>query len=255
MVASDDRDRPVSRGDARALRVLVADDHAVNRKLFKALLEQRGHVVITVDDGVAALESATSSPFDLVLMDVEMPLMDGTEAAERIRRKQSEGLPRVPIVALTAHTDGHERFLQSGMDAVLVKPVRPADLDAMLGKLFPSSVAAAPMPFDRAAALERFDGQESLFREVVELICEDCPATLEELRKAMSGGDPTRIAFVAHRLAGTLASVSADPARAAARHLEATIKTDPAAAPQAMQVVEARVAEVLAALRDTELKR
>lgn len=251
----DDSVRPCAKGTPRTLRVLVADDHEVNRTLYAALLRRRGHVVVTVDDGTTAVECVASSPFDMVLMDIEMPLMKGTEATERIRAQEKESGSHLPIVALTAHSSGHELFLQCGMDAILVKPVRPAAMDALLERLFPSAGLAQCDAYDRASALDRFDGQEALFREIVKLVCEDCPEALVELREGMSLGDTTRVAFVAHKLAGTLASVSAGRAQAAARHLEATIKNDPPSAPQAMEQLEMRVAEALTALREGELTR
>lgn len=115
-------------------RLLVAEDHPVNRKLAVKLLEQYGHEVCTAADGAEALALLERETFDLVLMDVEMPEMDGIAATRAIRAKERPGAKRLPIIAMTAHAlkGDRERFLSAGMDAYVSKPFRGPDLIAVI---------------------------------------------------------------------------------------------------------------------------
>ena len=121
---------------AAGLRVLVADDNPVNRMIAERLLDAMGCLVDTVEDGRAAVEAAMSRPYDLVLMDVTMPVMNGLEASGEIRRREAATGRRTPIVALTAHAlDEHrERCAEAGMDDHLGKPFRAAELGAVLAR-------------------------------------------------------------------------------------------------------------------------
>jgi two-component system, sensor histidine kinase and response regulator len=116
------------------LRILLAEDNAVNQLLASRLLEKRGHRVTIVANGREAVLAAEKQAFDLILMDMQMPEMDGFEATEAIRKKEQSGSERVPIIALTAHAmkGDRERCLSHGMDGYLTKPIRPQELDAML---------------------------------------------------------------------------------------------------------------------------
>jgi signal transduction histidine kinase/CheY-like chemotaxis protein len=116
------------------LRILVAEDNRVNQLVVVRHMEKAGHEVLTVSDGAAAIEALTGEPFDLVLMDVQMPGMDGLEAARTIRSRQHPGSPRVPIVALTAHSrpEDVERCYEAGMDGYISKPFEPRDLNELL---------------------------------------------------------------------------------------------------------------------------
>jgi CheY-like chemotaxis protein len=117
------------------LKILVAEDNEINRRLIHRLLEKRGHEVCEAADGLAALDQATRESFDVILMDIQMPKLDGLSAARRIR--EAENGRRTPIVALTAHAFDHEhaQCLASGMDAVLTKPFTGAALDNTLREI------------------------------------------------------------------------------------------------------------------------
>jgi PAS domain S-box-containing protein len=118
------------------LRILVAEDNAVNQRLILRLLEQRGHHVVVVGNGRETLDALERDTFDVVLMDVQMPDMDGFEATAEIRKKEMESERHQIVIALTAHAmkDDRERCLAGGMDDYLTKPIRPQELDAVLAK-------------------------------------------------------------------------------------------------------------------------
>jgi CheY-like chemotaxis protein len=132
---------PAPRGPAparRALRVLVAEDNTVNRVYAERLLRELGHVAVGAEDGRAALLALADGDFDLVLMDVQMPGLDGIQATRAIRSGEVPGLdPALPVVAMTAHamTGDRERFLAAGMDDYVSKPVSPEDLEQVLDRV------------------------------------------------------------------------------------------------------------------------
>jgi len=118
------------------LHVLVAEDNLVNQRLATRLLEKRGHRVVVAAGGRQALEALETGPFDLVLMDVQTPKMDGLEATAAIRKRESSTGEHQPIIALTAHAmkGDLERCLAAGTDGYLAKPIRPQEPDAILEK-------------------------------------------------------------------------------------------------------------------------
>ena len=117
-----------------SLRVLLAEDNPVNQRLASRLLEKRGHSVVVAANGREALDALEKENFDLVLMDVQMPVMDGFEATAAIREREAGGKVHLPIVALTAHAmkGDREKCLAAGMDGYLTKPIRPQELDEVL---------------------------------------------------------------------------------------------------------------------------
>ncbi len=125
------------RSNARRLLILVAEDNAVNQQLVRRLLEKRGHTVVLADNGHEALQTMEQHDFDLVLMDVQMPGMDGFEATAEIRRRENAGGPHRIIVAMTAHAmkGDRERCLERGMDDYIAKPLQTRELDEILAKL------------------------------------------------------------------------------------------------------------------------
>ncbi len=132
---------------SRGLHILLAEDNLVNQKVATALLNKRGHSVVVVNNGWLAVERSKTQAFDLILMDLQMPEMDGWHATRLIRERESGSETRVPIVALTAHAMNHvrERCLAAGMDSVIVKPFEPARLyDTVEGVTSPPGEDPAP---------------------------------------------------------------------------------------------------------------
>jgi len=125
-----------AREPSTSLHVLLAEDNRVNQRLATRLLEKRGHSVVVAADGIEAFAAIEKEVFDLVLMDLQMPEMDGFEATAAIREKEKAGGPRLPIVALTAHAmkGDREKCLAAGMDGYLTKPIRTLELDEILKK-------------------------------------------------------------------------------------------------------------------------
>ncbi|MGH7726443.1 MAG: response regulator [Candidatus Eiseniibacteriota bacterium] len=245
--------RPVARRagerapDAPRLRVLVAEDNAVNRTLVQHLLEREGHIVTLVETGREAVDAAMSGGFEIVLMDVQMPEMDGLEATAEIRRREAEATttgtaPHVPIVAMTAHAlqGDRERCLAAGMDEYLSKPLRADDLIAVLarvarrpeetkraGDAIPPSpgprAGQAPEPrptSDPARLLKDIGGNRSLLAELVRLFSIECPQRLASLDQAIREEQAEDMFQAAHGLKGTLGTFGATKAAALAHDLQ-----------------------------------
>jgi CheY-like chemotaxis protein len=132
--------------ESRSLRILVAEDNPINRKLACKLLEKRGHVVAVAQNGREALKAVQAANFDLVLMDVQMPEMDGIEATRRIRSWEQPAQRRTMIAAMTAHVmpEDRERCLEAGMDSYVTKPLQIAQLAAVLRQAADAASAGAP---------------------------------------------------------------------------------------------------------------
>jgi len=207
----------------RTLDILLVEDHPINQKLALGLLEKWGHRATLAGNGQEALQCLRQRSFDLILMDMQMPVMGGLEATQRIRAMElAQNLPRTPIVAMTAAAMQGDRdaCLAAGMDEYLAKPIKARDL---LEKLlaFGGQIAdpgeAAPA-FDYAAALQSSD------RETVEIIAgvfiETWQRDIQRLREGLEQGDAALIERTAHSFKGSLASFAAEPPVRVAADLE-----------------------------------
>jgi CheY-like chemotaxis protein len=188
-------------------RILVAEDNATNRKLAVTLLTQEGHTVVAAEDGREAVERATSEPFDLVLMDVQMPEMGGLDATRAIRAHEKATGAHVPIVAMTAHAmaGDRERCLEAGMDAYVAKPISPDELLSVVQSLCGRTGSHGPAPdFDATALLAGFGGSRRVLGEVIDVFLEDSPRLVAEVRRAADRGDAAALAGAAHTLRGSI---------------------------------------------------
>ena len=239
--ADEDATAPPGDGPRRRLRVLVVDDHDVNRRLAVHLLENMGHVADVAVDGKCAIEAMEASAFDLVLMDLQMPVIDGFEAIRAIRgREQSSGTVRRRVVALTAHAmaGDRERCLAGGFDDYLAKPIRRRELRRVLdGTEVASEEPATEAP--SAGPLHELelvaDGDPAFLRELAESFLESAPRCLEDIEAAMATGDAERIARACHGLKGISRTIGAaaiaDPCQKAE---ESARRGDPDAAREAI---------------------
>src|SRR5271154_3103163 len=135
----------------RKLNILLAEDNAVNRVLAQKLLQKQGHTVTSVNNGIEAVqlwEQNQSSQFDIILMDVQMPEMDGLQATARIRERELATGAHIPIIAVTAHAmkGDRERCLAAGMDGYITKPINPAELAATIRAAFPGAARPPAIP-------------------------------------------------------------------------------------------------------------
>lgn len=230
----------------RALSILLAEDNLINQRLAVRILEKAGHHVRVANNGGEALTSLAQYGADLILMDVQMPEMDGLEATRAIRNGSSAAIDsRVPIIALTAHAmkGDRERFLGAGMNDYLSKPLRAETLLNAIDKNAPRVPLSAepqkaamdePMLLNVPQALERLGDDLELLQELWEDFARQAPADLDQLRAALSAKDPERLQHRAHSLKGVSAAIGAERLQQAAAKLELEAATGMPAALEAL---------------------
>ncbi|MCU0561799.1 MAG: response regulator [Desulfobacterales bacterium] len=212
--------------DRRPLKILVVEDTAFNQKFILRLLERWGHTPVLAEDGSRAVELYSGANFDLILMDLQMPEMDGFQAARAIRMIEDARGGHTPIIALSAHAihDERERCLESGMDEYLPKPVDSDALRRMIDGLIPPGAAARPAGAVQGAAvsglLMSLGNDWGFVKEVVDVFCADYPHLLSALRSAAASSDAPAFMRAAHSLKGMLRNFQAEPAAAKAQMLE-----------------------------------
>jgi two-component system sensor histidine kinase/response regulator len=205
------------------VRVLLAEDNPVNQRIVARILEKAGCSVEVASDGRQAIKVLVQDEFDLVLMDVQMPHMDGFEATAAIR---SDGRFRsLPIIAMTAHAmkGDRERCLQAGMNDYVSKPVHTEQLLGAIAKWTERADAAdgADSPVDMEDALGRVSGDAEVWLEVAGIFLEDTPNRLDKIEAAVEAGDAETVQKEAHSIKGAAANVGAKPLLGAASELEA----------------------------------
>ena len=218
---------------AKPLRVLLAEDNAVNQRLAVRLLEKWGHTVVVAGNGRKAIETWEQEPFNLILMDVQMPEMSGLEATAVIRERERFAGARIPIIAMTAHAmeGDREKCLAAGMDHYVTKPIdqrklfeavessgRPAMPETAAN--MNAKVTDKNLSFDPGVVLERVDGDRELLREIGGLFLEDAPRLLADIRNAISRADAKALEHSAHTLKGSVGNFGARLAFDAALALE-----------------------------------
>jgi signal transduction histidine kinase/CheY-like chemotaxis protein len=206
----------------RKLHILLAEDNPINQRVAQRMLRMAGHQVTVAENGKVALTLLEHGAFDAVLMDVQMPEMDGFEAAAAIRQKEQHTGKHLTIIAVTAHAlkGDYERCLAAGMDGYIAKPMTSEELLAVLGM-----IPLPPQPeelevFDLPGALKRADGDLAFLGELAAMLEEDAPRLVAEIRTAVDAQDATKLETSAHRLKGSLAPFVATSAIKTAQALE-----------------------------------
>jgi len=221
---------PPPRAEARALRTLVVEDNPVSQRMIKAALERSGNLVELVDNGKDALRRAVTERFDLVFMDLELPVLDGFTATAMIREEEKESGRYTPIVAVPgpAVLPDLDRFRRAGMDEVLAKPFDPDKLAELLRRYGAAPTEEAPagsegdnLPLvDGEKLVERAGGDPDLVTELIGVFFEEREKILAPIAQAIERWDPQELARAAHELTGTFGSLAAPRASQAARRLE-----------------------------------
>jgi len=209
-------------------RVLLAEDTVANQKLVTSLLRKHGHDVVVADNGREALDELMRGPFDLVLMDVHMPVMDGLTATSAIRAREEREGGHVPIIAMTASAtqEDEQRSLQAGMDAYVAKPIRIHRVMEVLDRVVASRQPpefGQNRPIDaqlRERFLEQCDGDEELLDEMVDVVLQSYPPLWDEVREAVSSADASRVEQAAHALKGVVGVFGQSAVHEAAYALE-----------------------------------
>jgi CheY-like chemotaxis protein/HPt (histidine-containing phosphotransfer) domain-containing protein len=235
----------------RSLRVLLAEDNAVNRELATTVLKKMGHSVVTVVNGQQALAAWKTGGFDLVLMDVQMPGMDGLEATQLIRQREQGTGRHIPIIGLTAHAmmGDREHALAEGMDEYVTKPLQFQDLAKAIRQQMervrsgtpgsaPAGVGVAPGPepgltataaasepakapvFRAERLLKSLGGDASALRRLVAIYLDTTPGLLAKLHETLAQKEVTGVLHAAHTLKGSLAHLDATEASTLAAAIE-----------------------------------
>ncbi len=221
---------------ARRGNILVAEDNPTNQKVVLHMLSRLGHQANAVGNGLEALQSLEIIPYDLVLMDCQMPEMDGYDAARAIRAETSRVLNRhIPIVALTADAmqGTREKTEAAGMDDYLTKPIDPKQLASVLNRWLSGYDMKSESPvrhnahkgeiFDYKNALIRMADDESLLREIIAVYLEDTPLDIAQLTEALDAGNAQDAGRHAHSIKGASSNVGAEGVRELAASLESLI--------------------------------
>lgn len=263
----------VEQAPLSGLRVLLVDDVEVNRELAKAVLQRYNHSITEAANGREALEAYGEDRFDIVLMDIQMPEMDGLQATIAIRQlEQATGRPATPIVAMTAYAarEDREKCLQAGMDDYLSKPVKPASILATLQRYCDGKrVVQQPVPpglsvpaenqaskgevltpvYAREDLLERLGGEEALIPRFISLFRNGMLKNLQELEQAIIAGDSDAVRVAAHTIKGSCGNIGAMHMRETASTLEAAAKTgDIGDAPTGLTRLKEQLVEFYAAV-------
>ena len=216
----------------RPLRILIAEDNPVNQQVASTMLTKAGHRVVVASGGREAVTAFQRDPFDIILMDVQMPEVNGFEATAEIRRIEQETGTHTPIVAMTAHamSGDRERCISAGMDDYLAKPIRKKTLLATIDRAVRSEEGeieggisasrGADRIIDRSALLDSLSGDVELLKTISGLFLTHSPELVDRIRDALAAGDCAELERAAHSLKGSVSNFFAPLAVEAARNLE-----------------------------------
>lgn len=199
---------------AEPLAILLVEDNRANRRLAQILIEAMGHRVVCAEDGAEALACLRDGVFDLVLMDVQLPVMDGFAVVAALRQHEAAVGGHMPVIALTAHAraEDRQRCLASGMDDYLSKPIQREALSTIIDKLCPPAL-------DRTSLLERTAGDPAVLDEILCLFRRDFPALIAQARSAIRLEQRETFDQALHVLSGMLCNLAATAAQRVAEML------------------------------------
>jgi PAS domain S-box-containing protein len=257
------------------LRILLVEDNPANQKLAKFILQDRGHMVEVANDGHEAILLADQNQYDVILMDVQMPGMNGLEATAEIRKRQSSGA-RVPIIAMTAHAMMGDKdiCLAAGMDGYLVKPVNAREMIELVENLdsndAPPSQSAATLPnageitpqvsamfFDAEEALARCFNSKRMLNEMIRYYLVELESVFGQMRSAFEKSNLVEVGRLAHHLKGTIVYLGAEPVKEAATLVERVCKSNdgtPAEAAEAVNKLERECTALKSALIEYQVE-
>jgi CheY-like chemotaxis protein len=262
---AQEADTPAVQIEIPPLRILLAEDSVVNQKLAVALLEKHGHQVHVANNGEEAVSTLDSQEFDLVLMDVQMPEMDGYEATEVIRGRERKTGKHIPIIAMTAHAmeGDRERCLDAGMDGYVPKPIRARELFAVIDSVCSARLDLKTAPdhttcrtqdvLDWNEALHSVGGDRELLRTVAEAVIDEAPRMMDAIRRSVRHSDSPGLQSAAHLLKGSIRYFGAKRAFLQALRLEGLGRDGSLEeAPEALAALELEMARLLPALESLE---
>jgi CheY-like chemotaxis protein/HPt (histidine-containing phosphotransfer) domain-containing protein len=245
------------RTPSRSLKILVAEDTLFNQKFIQRLLDRWNHQFTIVRDGRQALDALNNESYDIVLMDVQMPNLNGLEATKAIRIEEQQSKAHIPIIAMTAHAikGDRERCLDAGMDEYVSKPIDSDKLFNAIERLTgdqgkPGTTEDLAPGLDQELLLEAFDGDWDFLKEVVDVFLSDYPGLLDNLRRAHKDGESDTLMRAAHSLKGMLKNFQADSAAEIAFDLEKKGREDTFdGVPKAIENLAAKVTQLDQTLR------
>ncbi len=210
-------------------RVLLAEDGLVNQKVAMGLLEKRGHQVDLAENGLEAWRAVQAKRYDVVLMDVQMPVMDGLEAVRKIREWEAGTNQHLRVVALTAHAmaGDHDRFIKAGMDEHVAKPFKPEELYAAVERFSGRKLAMSeskpkiePLVLDEQEALATTGGDQELAQVLRRTLLEEAPGMIAAARLAVEQADWSAARRYGHSMKSSFGAVGAMAASEMAKRLE-----------------------------------
>ncbi|NLD38792.1 MAG: response regulator [Desulfatiglans sp.] len=245
----------ISEDKKRRLRILVAEDDAINQKVIKSIMAKIGYTAKVVTNGQEVIRELEQESYDLVLMDCQMPVMDGYEATAIIRRQDSRVKDHdVPVIALTGHAldDDMEKCIKAGMDDYLSKPVKPQEMADMIDKWLSNqepvqdkAASAVNMDteddvFDLSVLMSNFSEDKGLINNLLNDFCEYLPGKINALKDAWANNDVPLIRHEAHTIKGSSGNIGAIALQKTARQIENAAKSGDitAAGPLIKQLVE-----------------
>lgn len=225
----------------RPLQILLVEDNPVNQRVAVSMLEKQGHSLKVANNGLEALAALDQQDFDVVLMDMQMPEMDGLEATAEIRRRERQTTRHIPIIAMTAAAmkGDRERCLQAGMDGYVSKPFRIRELNDAIRRFVMTPIASDEAPvhanndepvsnavLNWGAALVRTGGDESLLKEVAGIFLGEYSHWMDQIRDAIDHQNAIELKQVAHTLRGSLSTFEAETAVSVTERLELMGRTN-----------------------------